>query len=141
MSFNIGYEDAPAHRRRAEGDRQTRRDQEYVEETYIQRGSGNTGGRQMSLVRRHRDDIADSIEEVERDFPPGVGGYVRRNTTAREGARRARSAGRDRYDDCDATSRGPDYYKKKSHRRYDDRGEYCTNMISNPTKSSRLSML
>jgi hypothetical protein len=133
MSFNVGYEDAPAHRQRAEGDRQTRRDQEYVEETYIQRGIGNTGGQQMSLVQRHRDDSADSIEEVARDFPPGIGGYVRRNTTLREGARRASSAGRDRYDDYDATSREPDYYEKKSHRRYNDRREYCTNIISSST--------
>src|SRR5277367_6618753 len=73
MSFNVGYKDAPAHPRRAEGDGQTCRDQEYVKDTYIQRGSGNTGGRQMSLVQRHHDDSTDSIEEVEREFPPGVG--------------------------------------------------------------------
>jgi hypothetical protein len=141
MSFNVGYEDDPAHHQQAEGDRQTRRDQEYVEKTYIQQGNGNTGGQQMSLVQRHRDDSADSIEEVERDFPPGVGGYVRGNSTVREGARRARSAGRDRFDDYDATSHGPDYYEKKSYRRYDDRREYCTNIISSSIKPGRLSML
>lgn len=90
----------------------------------------------MSLVQRHRDDSADSIQEFERDFPPGVGGYVRRKTTVREGARRPRSTGRDRYGDYDATSRGPDYYEK-SRRRYDDRGEYCTNIIPSSIKRGR----
>jgi hypothetical protein len=35
MTFSVGNEDAPTHRQRAEGDRQTRYDRGYVEETYI----------------------------------------------------------------------------------------------------------
>lgn len=53
----------------------------------------------MSLGRRRRDDSADSIEEVERHFPP------RPNITVREGAGRVRSAGCYRHN-------GDDYYAR-----------------------------
>jgi hypothetical protein len=128
MSSNVGYETAPAHRRRAECGQRTSRSREYVEENYIQRGSSNTGGLQISPAQRHRNDSADSIERVERLIPPGVGGYVRLKTATRESGRRARSACRDQYDDYDATSRELDYYGKKSRRGYNDRREYCTSI-------------
>jgi hypothetical protein len=126
MSSYAEYEDTLVRRRRSERDRDRRPrrgDREYVEEEYVRRGAPGNGPRQMSLVQRRRDDSVDSIEEVERDFPPGSGGYVRRSTV-RDSGRRTRSAGRDRYiDDDDRRSRGSEYYERKS-RKYDDRREY-----------------
>lgn len=123
-------EDAPAYRRRIERDRRPCRDQESVEETYAQRSSGNTEGRQISLVQHYRDSSADSLEEVEEAFPPGVSGYMRRKTIIREDVRRASSAGYDRYsDDDDYYARSPrlDYDEKKSRTRSNYRRKYCTN--------------
>ena len=58
----------------------------YREEEYVEARSGPRSSRQTALVRRRED----SVEEVERDFPPGDGVYVQRRTTTR----RARSDGR-----------------------------------------------
>ena len=57
--------------------------------------------RQTSLVRRRADSVS-SVEEIDRDFAPPGGGYVKETTVRKHGTRppRARSySGRDRYDD------------------------------------------
>ena len=60
-------------------------------------GGGAPRGTSQELVRvKRRDDSYDEVEDVERDFPPGGGGYVRDTTRVQRGAPpRARSAGRD----------------------------------------------
>lgn len=91
-------------RQRSDRHRESRRNRPtYEEETYEVR-SGPRPSRHTDLVRR-RDD---SVEDIEREFPPGDP-YIQR----RGPARRARSAGRDRYDD--------DYADRRRNKRYDDR--------------------
>lgn len=92
------------HRSDRHRDRDSRRDRpSYKEEEIVETRTGPRQSHQMDLVRR-RDD---SVEEVERDFPPGDG-YVQRRST-----RRARSDGRGRYDD-------DDYYEdRRRSKRYD----------------------
>ena len=128
------YDDDRAPRRHRS--KKNRPVDEYSEETYVDsRGAGDRDGRRnMELVRSRRDDSVSSVEEVEREFPPG-GGYIKRNTTVREGVRRTRSVGRDRdrdrYSDYDSR-RSDDYaFSKasKKSRRYDDdddRSKCCT---------------
>lgn len=75
--------------------------------------------KRMDLVQRRRDDSVSSVEEIQRDFAPGDGGYIRKKTTVRQGvrpARRARSAGR--YDDGYYDDRRSDYSRRS--RRHDD---------------------
>ena len=60
----------------------------------------------MSLGRHRRDDNADSIEKGSREtLPPPGGGFLRPNTTVREGAGRARSVGCYRHNDDDYCAR------------------------------------
>lgn len=93
------------HRSDRHRDRDSRRDRPvYREEETVEARAGPRSSKQMDLVRRRED----SVEEVEREFPPGDG-YVRRST------RRARSDGRGRYDDDDY---GDDRRRSK---RYDGR--------------------
>lgn len=119
-------EDRP-RRHRSQRDRRPR---DYTEEeTYIARGGVDPrDARRMDLVPRRRDDSVSSVEEIQRDFAPPDGGYVRRKTTVREGvrpARRARSAGR--YDDSFYDDRRSEYSGRRRRdkrdyrsRRYDD---------------------
>ena len=81
------------------------REPDFYEEEVIEK-KGNRQ-RQLSLVRR-RDDSVDSVEEVQRDFPPGGDGtYVQRRTKVRDvyPQRRARSVNGGRYDDDDYSTR------------------------------------
>lgn len=142
MSSYVSYEDAPVRRRKSERDRRSGRGtKEYVEEeTYMARGTNNAP-RQMSLVQRRRDDSPDSIEEVQRDFPPGDGGYVRRKTTVRESGRRARSAsGRDTYardrDYDDGYGRRTSEYSGRSRRESDDKRSRKSRRYSSSSESS-----
>ncbi len=86
MPSYVSYEDAPVrchHSQRDGCPRRGDRGSEYIhEEAYIQRGGAN-GASQMDLIRRS-DDSVDSIEEVQRDIPPGDGGYVRKNVAREE---------------------------------------------------------
>lgn len=92
------------HRSDRHRDRDSRRDRpSYKEEEIVETRTGPRQSHQMDLVRRRED----SVEDVERDFPPGDG-YVQRRST-----RRARSDGRGRYDD-------DDYYEdRRTSKRYD----------------------
>ena len=82
------------HRSDRHRDRDSHRDRPlYREEEIVEARTGPRASHQMDLIRRRED----SVEEVERDFPPGDG-YVQRRST-----RRARSDGRGRYE-------GDDYY-------------------------------
>jgi len=129
-------DDRPPRRHRS---RRSRPTDEYSEETYTEtRGGGGDrdGRRNMELVRSRRDDSVSSVEEIDRDFPPG-GGYIKRNTTVREGVRRTRSVGRDRdrdrYSDYDSR-RSDDYAASKASkksRRYDDDRSRCIVCLSN----------
>lgn len=90
-------------RHRSDRHRESRRDrQNYVEEEVVEARGALRPSRQTALVPRRED----SVEEVEREFPPGAG-YGQR--------RRARSAERSRYDDDD------DYYVRRGNRRHEDR--------------------
>lgn len=93
-------------RQRSDRNRDSRRNRPaYEEEEVVETRSGPRSSRTTDLVRR-RDD---SIEDIERAFPPGDA-YVQRRST-----RRARSDGRSRYDD-------DDYYEdSRKSRRYDDK--------------------
>lgn len=100
-----------------------RRPREYTEEeTYVARGGVDPrDSRGMDLIRRRRDDSS-SAEEIDREFAPPDGGYVRRKVSVREGVRpvrRAKSAsGRNDsfYDD----DRRSDYSRggRRSRRKY-----------------------
>lgn len=88
-------------------DRHRRNRPTYREEEVIEARSGPRLSRHTELVRRR----SDSVEEVEREFPPGDPYVQRRNTT--NTTRRAHSDGRGRYEDG--------YYKeKRGSKRYDD---------------------
>lgn len=66
-------------------DRDSRRDRPaYREDEFVEARAGPRSSRQTALVPRRED----SVEEVERDFPPGDP-YIQRRST-----RRARSDGR-----------------------------------------------
>ena len=99
MSYDYDPQDAP-RRRKTE---RSRRDRPVYEEEIIETRNGPPrGGRTTDLARRPRDD-SDSIEEIQREFPPGEGAYVRRRTTVRDkyatGPGRARSIDRGYEDD------------------------------------------
>lgn len=89
------YDDDPPRHRKSHRHDRPRYEEEEVYESRNSRG----GVRQNALVRRPHDD-SDSVEEVEREFPPG-GGY---RSKQRHG-RRTRSAD---YDD--------DYYDPRRRR-------------------------
>lgn len=92
------------HRSDRHRDRDSRRDRPiYKDEEIIEARTTQRPSRQMDLVRRRED----SVEEVEREFPPGDV-YVQRRST-----RRARSDGRGRYDD-------DDYYDDRRRSKRDD---------------------
>ena len=101
------YDDGP---RRAKSGRSAKtRDDDY-DDQYTSRGGRHGEVRETSLVRR-RDDSVSSVEEIDRDFAPGNGGYVKETTIRKHGVKSARARsynGRDRYDD-----------------RYDDRDSYA----------------
>lgn len=103
MSYE--YDDRD-RRQRSDRHRESRRNRPAYEEEEIIESRSGPRSRQTDLVRR-RDD---SVEDIERDFPPGDV-YAQRRST-----RRARSDGRSRYDD-------DDYYEDNRRRsnRYDDR--------------------
>ena len=93
-------------RQRSDRHRESRRDrQNYADEEVIEARGGLRPSRHTALVTRRED----SVEEVQREFPPGAGYGQRRPT-----ARRARSAERSRYDD-------DFYYARRSNRRREDR--------------------
>ena len=102
----MSYTSYDNQERRQRSDRPRRDRPVYREEEIIESRTGPRPSRQTDLVRR-RDD---SVEEVQRDFPPG-NTYIQRRT-----ARRARSDGRSRYDDDD---RYED--PRRRNKRYDDR--------------------
>lgn len=93
------YDDDPPRRRKSHRTRDQDRPV-YEEEVYESRGSRGAGVRQKALVRRSRDDSSDSVEEVQRDFPPGGGAYVKSHRQ-----RRAKSA-----------DYGDDYYEPRRRR-------------------------
>lgn len=103
------------HRSDRHRDRESRRDRPtYREEEIVEARTGPRQSHEMDLVRR-RDD---SVEEVEREFPPGGSAYVQRRST-----RRARSDGRGRYDD-------DDYYDdRRRSKRYDDKKSMSATLI------------
>ena len=143
------YDDDRPQRQRSDRDRNRDRDQRFRESDYAQdtsysnsRGGGGGGprdARDTSLVRRGRNESVDSIEEVQRDFPPGDrGGYVRETTIRKSGTRPARTrsmgGGRDRNDDrsyddhstyIDSRRGGGDEvaYSRRSEKRYDERSD------------------
>lgn len=128
------YDDDGGRRR---GTRERRKD-DYDDMAYDTRDSKST-----TLVRR-RDDSADSIEEVTREFPPGERGAMYRETTVRKQGHRPinksrsfsddyydnryddRSSGRRRGEDATYVSRrsrksdGRDSRKSKRHDSYSD---------------------
>ncbi|KAF2731173.1 hypothetical protein EJ04DRAFT_472439 [Polyplosphaeria fusca] len=99
------------------------REPEYVTETtYIERGG--KGAPVRDLVYRPRED---SVEDIPRDFPP-PGGAEYRQTKYRESyePRRARSHGRDYYDDDYSYTRSgrgrrDDYHERDSYYSDDER--------------------
>lgn len=102
MSYDP-YDDRD-RRQRSDRHHESRRNRSnYVEEEVVEARGGSRPSRHTALVPRRED----SVEEVQRDFPPGAG-YGRRPT-----GRRARSAERSRYDEYDDGRRGS--------RRYDDK--------------------
>lgn len=102
----MSYEsyDNQDRRQRSDRHRESRRSRPAYEEEIYEVRSGQRPSHHTDLVRR-RDD---SVEDIEREFPPGDP-YVQR----RGPVRRARSAGRDRYDH--------DYADRRKSKRYDDR--------------------
>ncbi|KAA6410907.1 MAG: hypothetical protein FRX48_05217 [Lasallia pustulata] len=115
MSYDYNPQDAPrrhrdrpvyeeeeiiqtSNRPRRHRDRPVYEEEEIIETSNRPR----RGGRTMDLARRSRDD-SDSIEEIQREFPPGEGAYVQRRTTVRDkyatGPGRARSIDRGYEDD------------------------------------------
>ncbi|KAH8693201.1 hypothetical protein BGW36DRAFT_302515 [Talaromyces proteolyticus] len=131
---------------RVKRDRYSRPGGGYVEETYVDNRGGY--GREMDLVRR-RDSQESVVEEVTRDFPPGEPYYgyprPRRTMSVREGARRARSAGRDPYYD-EEYYRREDYAPRKSKRyrddrhRHDRRSSYSSSRSPSPRPRRRKSL-
>ncbi|KAL8919619.1 MAG: hypothetical protein Q9172_004896 [Xanthocarpia lactea] len=117
------YDDDPPRRRKSHHHRDRDRGA-YEDEVYEPRGSRGAGARQNALVRRHRDDDSDSVEEVRRDFPPGGGAYTKNRRQ-----RRARS-----YDD--------DYYNEPRRRRGGGRRrDYSSSSSSeSPPRSRRKSL-
>jgi hypothetical protein len=110
---------------------------DYDDTRYDDRDAKST-----TIVRRRRDDSVSSVEEVTRDFPPGEGRAIYRETTVRKSGHRP-VGGRtksydddyyedDRYDDRSSysrrTRRGPKdddtYVSRRSSRRYDERGKH-----------------
>ncbi|KAI4164086.1 MAG: hypothetical protein LQ342_002322 [Letrouitia transgressa] len=114
------YDDDPPRRHKSHRHDRPR----YEEEVHESRNSRG-GVRQNALVRRPHDD-SDSIEEVEREFPPG-GGY---RTKQRHG-RRTRSAD---YDD--------DYYEPRRRRGGGRRRDYSSSSSSSesPPRNRRKSL-
>lgn len=99
--------DTQERRHRSDRHHESRRErQNYVEEEAIESRGGLRPSRHTALIPRRED----SVEEVEREFPPGAGYGQRRPT-----GRRARSADRGRYDDDDG------YYGRRGSRRQDER--------------------
>lgn len=96
-------------------DRHRRNRPAYREEEVIEARSGPRLSRHTELVRRR----SDSVEEVEREFPPGDPYAQRRNTT--NSTRRAHSDGRGRYEDG--------YYREKRGSKHHD-GRRGTNSTS-----------
>ena len=107
------YEDDRPRRQRSTRERRTHDD--YDDDPHY-RGGG--GLRDTDLTRRPRNESISSVEEVQRDFPPG--GYSKKTTTR---TTRARSVGHDRsrggydYDDDDS------YSSKRRSKRSDDKRE------------------
>lgn len=95
------FDDDPPRRRRSHRDRDRDRPTYEDEVVYESRGSRAPAARQKALVRRSHADDSDSVEEVQRDFPPGGGAYTKSRRQPR-----ARSAD---YDD--------DYYGPRRRRR------------------------
>ncbi|KAL8841662.1 MAG: hypothetical protein Q9176_003057 [Flavoplaca citrina] len=118
------YDDDPPRRRKSHRNRDRHRPT-YDEDVYESRGSRGAGGRQNALVKRSRDDDSDSIEEVQRDFPPGGGAYTnsRRPRRARsypyeddryDEPRRRRGGGRRRDYSSSSSSASPTRSRRKS---------------------------
>ncbi|KAL9000937.1 MAG: hypothetical protein Q9188_005556 [Gyalolechia gomerana] len=120
------YDDDPPRRRKSHRTRDRDRDRPaYEEEVYESRGSRGAGARQKALVRRPRDDDSDSVEEVQRDFPPGGGAYVKNRRQ-----RRAKSA-----------DYGDDYYEPRRRHGGGRRRDYSSSSSSeSPPRSRRKSL-
>src|SRR5215472_6897169 len=107
---DYGYDDSPRRRRSM---RTRDREPEYVSETtYIQRGPGRPS---TDLVYRGRDD---SIEDIQRQFPPQAESRRQRYRDD-YGSRRSRSFGRrdDYYDDDYYSDAGTGYARSRRDRR------------------------
>lgn len=113
------YDSRDSRGYRVKRDRYSRPDGGYVEETYVDSRGGYPYDYDTRLVRRRGDSEESVVEEVSRDFPPGEHYYgypgPRRAATVREGARRARSVGRDPYYD-EEYYRREDYLPRRSKR-------------------------
>lgn len=106
MSYDP-YDDQD-RRHRSDRHRESRRNRSnLVEEEVVEARGGSRPSRNTALVPRREDS---SIEDVQREFPPGAGYSQRRSTGGR-----ARSVGRSRYDDND-------YYGDRGGKRHGDRG-------------------
>lgn len=134
-AYNDDYDDGPRRYRSTRTRPRERDEPEYVQETtYVERGKG-PGPRE--LVYRGRDD---SVEDIQRDFPPPSDrGYRRKvyNDDYVPPPRRAKSVGRGRYEDDYDDDRYSEYAapaaaagiagyaagrrREKSRRRRDDR--------------------
>ncbi|KAI4129441.1 MAG: hypothetical protein LQ338_002222 [Usnochroma carphineum] len=118
------YDDDPPRRRKSRRDRDRDRPA-YDDQAYDSRGPRGDAARQKALVRRSRDDDSDSVEEVQRDFPPGGRAYPKSRQQ-----HRARSAG---YDD--------DYYEPRRRHRGGRRRDYSPSSSSeSPPRSRRKSL-
>ncbi|KAF2842555.1 hypothetical protein M501DRAFT_926913 [Patellaria atrata CBS 101060] len=118
-----GYDNPP---RRYRSTRARDREPEYVETTYVERGTGRPP---QDLAYRPRED---SIEDIPRDFPPPGADYRR---SGYGGPARTRSVGRrdyydDGYSDFAGSTRGP-------HNRYDDRDGYHSDYYDRPRHKER----
>ncbi|KAI4278900.1 MAG: hypothetical protein L6R35_006072 [Caloplaca aegaea] len=119
------FDDDPPRRRRSHRDRDRDRPTYEDEVVYESRGSRAPAARQKALVRRSHADDSDSVEEVQRDFPPGGGAYTKSRRQPR-----ARSAD---YDD--------DYYGPRRRRRGGRRRDYSSSSSSqSPPRSRRKSL-
>ncbi|KUL91236.1 hypothetical protein ZTR_01551 [Talaromyces verruculosus] len=142
------YDSRDSRGYRVKRDRYSRPDGGYVEETYVDKRGGYPYDYDTRLVRRRGDSEESVVEEVSRDFPPGEYYYgypgPRRASTVREGARRARSAGRDPYYD-EEYYRREDYRPRRSKRsdgrrdRY-ERSAYSSSRSPSPRPRRRKSM-
>ena len=88
------YDDEEPRRHKSRRHRPTY--EEEVIETRTGRNNRNIN-RHTEIIPRPRDSSMSSVEEVQRDYLPGGGEYVRRKTTVKDKYGRARSVDRSDY--------------------------------------------